>query len=148
MALMGYFPLAQWVCSRHLLMQNIWVEEATLVFFIFGSTVSLLFSLCSTFFVYPSPLCFSNDQTPTSLPKVICQGDSDSFSFWQSVIVRWTNLLILVLFYRRKNSPFNVQLPSSKIDGVWIMRSVESEAKHFFSPTKDFELPVFQATRR
>ena len=116
MALMGYFPLAQRVCFRHLIMQNIWVEGATFVLFVFRSAISLLLFLCRTFFVYPSPLCFFQMvKPPTSLPKVIWQGDSDSFSFWRSEIVRWTNLLTLVPFlWKKKNTPFNVQLPSYK----------------------------------
>ena len=127
---MGYFPLAQCVCSRHLIMQNIWVEGATLVFFVFLSTVSLLVFLCRTFFVYPY-----NELTKSNMARRLW------FVFlWPSVIVRWTNLLILVLFYGRKNTPFNVQLPSYKIAGVWIVRSVESEGKHFFFPTNNYEL--------
>ena len=107
MALMEYFPLAQCVCFRHLIMQNIWVEGATFVLFVFRSTTSLLLFLCKTFFCLPLALMFFEMvKPPTSLPKVIWQGDSDSFSFWQSEIVRWTNLLILVLFYGRKKYPF------------------------------------------
>ena len=115
MALMGYFPLPQCVCFRHLIMQNIWVEGATFVLFVCRSTTSLLLFLCKTFFCLPLALMFFQMvKPPTSLPKVIWQGVSDSFSFWHE-IVKWTNLLILVLFYgRKKNTPFNVQLPSYK----------------------------------
>ena len=58
MSVMGYFPLAQCVCSGDLIMQNIWVEGATFVLFVFRSAISLLLFFLQDVFCLPLALMF------------------------------------------------------------------------------------------